>query len=136
MKHLFCCMNWKVVGGLALVGLAVLALAPNLILGVLPVLLVLACPLSMLLMMPMMMKGMGGEKQSPAGQPDRVAPLPNLTREEQLDQLKNQLGGLKAQHEWLAGEIGRAEIEKKEEFIPALNQAEALLREAKKGARS
>lgn len=45
------CFNWKVAGGLALVGLAVFAAAPNLIGAALPLLIFAACPLSMLLMM-------------------------------------------------------------------------------------
>lgn len=45
------CINWKVVGALALVGLAVFAAAPNLIGAALPLLVLAACPLSMVVMM-------------------------------------------------------------------------------------
>lgn len=55
MKIFGMCLNWKVVGGLAVVGLAVWAFAPNLVAGATPLLLALACPLSMLFMM----RGMG-----------------------------------------------------------------------------
>jgi hypothetical protein len=51
------CINWKVVGGLALLGLAVFAAAPNLIGAALPLLIFAACPLSMLLMMRTMSGG-------------------------------------------------------------------------------
>ncbi|MEO7909350.1 MAG: DUF2933 domain-containing protein [Roseiflexaceae bacterium] len=49
------CLNWKVVAGLAVVGLGIWAVAPTLVWAAVPVLLVLACPLSMLFMM----RGMG-----------------------------------------------------------------------------
>ncbi|MGH2655454.1 MAG: DUF2933 domain-containing protein [Actinomycetota bacterium] len=45
------CLNWKVLAGLAAVGVGVWALAPDLASSALPLLLVLACPLSMFLMM-------------------------------------------------------------------------------------
>ena len=56
------CFNKKVVAGLAIAGLAVLVLAPNLIGSALPVLLLAACPLSMVLMM----RGMNGSRTEPA----------------------------------------------------------------------
>jgi hypothetical protein len=51
------CLNWKVVGGLAAVGLGTWVMAPHLLEMALPALLLLACPLSMLLMMRGMRKG-------------------------------------------------------------------------------
>jgi len=45
------CFNWKVLAGLAAVGVAVLVLAPGAALAVLPLLLLAACPLSMGAMM-------------------------------------------------------------------------------------
>ncbi|MGH2532800.1 MAG: heavy metal-binding domain-containing protein [Thermomicrobiales bacterium] len=51
------CFNKKVIGGLAIVALGVLVVAPNLFLTALPLLLVAACPLSMLLMGRAMMGG-------------------------------------------------------------------------------
>lgn len=47
------CLNWKVVGGLAALGLGIFVLAPDLIGLAFPLLLVAACPLSMLVMMRM-----------------------------------------------------------------------------------
>lgn len=45
------CFNWKVLAGLAAVGVGVLAFAPDAALAALPLLLLAACPLSMLGMM-------------------------------------------------------------------------------------
>ena len=56
MNLLRACLDWRVLGGLTVLGLAVYLVAPGLILGVPPVLLVAVCPLSMLLMM----RSMGG----------------------------------------------------------------------------
>ena len=56
------CLNWKIVTGLASVGLAVFVVAPNLLAVVGPLLLVLACPLSMLLMM----RGMQEKANAPS----------------------------------------------------------------------
>ena len=50
------CLNWKVLAGLAVVGVGIFLVAPGLALAALPLLLLAACPLSMLLMM----KSMGG----------------------------------------------------------------------------
>lgn len=55
-KMLGMCLNWKVVAGLAVVGLFVLVLAPQFMWVILPLLIVAACPLSMLFMM----RGMHG----------------------------------------------------------------------------
>lgn len=52
------CLNWKVVAGLAAVGVGIWAVAPGLVWAAIPVLVVLACPLSMLLMM----RGVGGSQ--------------------------------------------------------------------------
>ena len=66
------CFNWKVVAGLAAVGVGILILNPQLAARALPLLVVAACPLSMLLMGGMM-GGMGnqnnqqGQQMTPAG---------------------------------------------------------------------
>ena len=57
---LFMCLNWRVVAGLAVVGLIVGVVAPRLLLGAIPLLIVAACPLSMLFMM----RGMQGKQSS------------------------------------------------------------------------
>jgi Protein of unknown function (DUF2933) len=56
MSGLHICLNWKVVAGLAVVGLGIWVVAPGLAWAALPILVVLACPLSMLFML----RGMGG----------------------------------------------------------------------------
>ena len=57
--------NWKVAGGLALVGVAVFAVAPSLVgVAVLPLLIFALCPLSMLLMMRAMSGGGRGQGDS------------------------------------------------------------------------
>ncbi len=61
------CFNWKVLTGLAVVGVGVWITAPNLIAGALPLLLALACPLSMVFMMKGM-SSMGGMQAQHAGQ--------------------------------------------------------------------
>lgn len=51
MKFVRACLDWRVLSGLAVVGVGVYLVAPGLLLAVLPLLLAAACPLSMLLMM-------------------------------------------------------------------------------------
>lgn len=110
------CFNWKVVAGLAAVGVGIWVVRPSLIAAALPLLLLAACPLSMLFMMRGMgnMGGMGGgqcaSQPRPARQPDQTGqPLwPDLARDEQLARLKSRATELRAQHEALAREIARA----------------------------
>jgi len=54
------CINWKVVGGLGAVAVAVWAVAPRFVAGLLPLLLIAVCPLSMLIMM----KSMSGTRRT------------------------------------------------------------------------
>ena len=115
------CLNWKVLAGLAVVGLLVLVVA-------LPLLLVAACPLSMLFMM----RGMSGngianqtalqttqlhEEQLPAG---------GSTRDEQLAELQSRLSSVQAEQAAIARHI--AEIESPE--VPVVSEAEAVARAA------
>jgi len=104
MKMFGMCMNWKVVAGLAVVGLGVWAVAPNLIGAAVPLLLLAACPLSMVFMM-RGMGGMGGG--SCASQPAQTSQPSQVTgtRDEQLVQLK-------ARHEAIAREIAQLEAER------------------------
>jgi DUF2933 family protein len=100
------CLNWKVIGGLSVVGLSIWLVAPNLTAAAIPILLIAVCPVSMLLMM----KAMGGGHQSsqPAGAgDDRVAP----SREVRIAELQ-------AQRETLDGKIRVLEEETtRHEFV-------------------
>lgn len=117
------CFNWKVVAGLAAVGLGLWAAAPNLAMAALPFLLMAACPLSMFLMM----RGMGGgpcstqptrtSQQEGAGQPAGTG----LARDERLAELQSRLADVQRQHETIAREIACLEAED----APAARQVEA-----------
>jgi len=100
-KMLRACLNWKVIGALALLGLGIWAVSPNLLAAALPVLLLAACLLSMLLMM----RGMGhGEDK--AAQSDATARSAGeqhtaVAREERRDaevaQLREEINVLRAE---------------------------------------
>lgn len=116
------CFNWKVLAGLAAVGVGIYVVAPELTLSALPLLLLAACPLSMLFMM----KGMGGMQggqcstpgqQAQQGQPAVGQPL---SREEQLAQLRAQLQGVSEQQAALAQQIEQLQPAEAEER-PATN---------------
>ena len=106
------CFNWKVLAGLAGVGLAVWIVAPNLVGAALPLLLVVACPLSMLLMG----RGMVGEQcstQTRQAAPPEHAAQPvavQLTRDEQLAELKAQATILEVRQRAIAREIADVEL--------------------------
>jgi hypothetical protein len=98
-KILGMCMNWKVVAGLAAVGVGVWLFAPRLFPGILPLLFVAICPLSMLGMMwgmTLMSKASGTSEQI----------NPYVQNGPNLDQ---QLAELKAQQEALARHIDQLE---------------------------
>lgn len=75
MRMLKMCLNWKALAGLAVLGVGIYAIAPNLA-AALPILLLAICPLSMMFMMKSM--GETQERQTP-GEADG-----GLTREERL----------------------------------------------------
>ena len=75
------CLDWRVLIGLAVVGVAVWVIAPKFLLVVIPLLLVAACPLSMLFMM----------RHMHAGGSQRATDI-QLTREKQLARLKSSEG--------------------------------------------
>src|SRR2546421_1645217 len=116
------CLNWKVLAGLAVVGLLVLVVAPQFIGVALPLLLVAACPLSMLFMM----RRMSGNGNVAASQPSQMQgeqlPAVGLTRDEHLAALKSRMSNMQAEQEDLARQI--AEVERPE--VPVVSEAEAV----------
>ncbi len=88
MNMLKMCLNWKVLAGLAAVGVGIYLVAPDLVLTALPILLLAACPLSMVLMMWSMQRSQGQGQQTPQ-EPDVELP-----REEQAAQLRKQQAAL------------------------------------------
>lgn len=78
-KMLRACLNWKVIGGLTVLGLGLWSVAPNLLVAGLPLLLLAACPLSMMFMM-RSMKDEHGSDQKGADQGTSVPQSPDLDR--------------------------------------------------------
>jgi hypothetical protein len=95
MKILRACLDWRVLTGLAGLGVAVYLVAPGLIAPAVPLLLLAACPLSMLVMM----KAMGdhptksGPDLAEPGGADRAAAL------------RRELADLGRRQEQVAGEL-------------------------------
>ncbi len=98
MRMLKMCLNWKVIAGLAALGVGTYVVAPNLAAAALPILLLAICPLSMVLMMWGMQGGQGGE-----GRASQEADA-GLTREQRLARLRTEQADL-------AGRIGEVEQE-------------------------
>ena len=94
------CLNWKVIAGLAVLGVGVWLWAPDLAAAALPLLLVAACPLSMLLMMRGMQHGQCSSQSATATQPALAA----RTR-------SGQLAELRAQHQAVGRRIAALEAE-------------------------
>jgi len=111
------CLNWKVLVGLAVVGLIILVVAPQLILAALPILLIAACPLSMLLMM----RGMAGNRNVATQMQEDQLPA-GLTRDERLAELQSRMSSMQDEQEAIARQI--AEIESPE--VPIVSEAEAV----------
>ena len=101
MKMLKMCLNWKVIAGLAALGVGTYVVAPNLAAAAVPLLLLAICPLSMVLMMWGMQRGGGAEGRAPREVDEADA---GLTREEHLARLRTEQADL-------AGRIGELEQE-------------------------
>lgn len=99
------CLNWKVIAGLAVVGLGTWAVAPGLAVAALPLLILAVCPISMLLMMRGMQGGQCASRPQQASSPARTG----LTRDEQLAELRTQLTDIQEQQDGIAREIARLE---------------------------
>lgn len=102
------CLNPSVLAGLAVIGLAVWVLAPDLVGATLPLLLLAACPLSMLFMMRRMHGGSEHDvSQHGRGPQNRIAG--NFESAEQLNALRAQLAGIDAQRDAISLQIARLE---------------------------
>lgn len=118
------CFNWKVLAGLAVAGLGVWVVAPNLIGAALPLLILAACPLSMLFMARGTQGGHCDSRAEPVSRPADV----RLTPEEQLTELKAQLAITQTRQAAIARAISELEAAN----APAVREAEAVARAADK----
>lgn len=95
MNILRACFDWRVLTGLAALGVAIYLVAPGLIAAAVPLLLLAACPLSMLLMM----RAMGGQQSnSGPGPTERI-------RADRVADLRHELAELGQRQEQVAGEL-------------------------------
>lgn len=104
MKMLRACYDWRVLTGLAAVGVTTYLLAPSLLATALPVLLLAACPLSMLLMMKAM-----------AGQPAASGRAPELSGGDRVAAVQRELAELRGRQEQLAAELRTVEATRADE---------------------
>ena len=119
MQMLKCCLNPKVIIGLAIVGAGIVLLAPNLVAGGLPLLLTLVCPISMLVMLGSMAKMGGAPKAAPGqGTATGVAATADAALDEsavspiaRLAVLEAQLQVLEHERARLAAELSREATE-------------------------
>lgn len=102
------CLNWKVLGGLAALGVGIWVVAPNLIAAAAPLLLFAACPLSMWLMM----RGMSGGRQMGSNQPQTMArAATESTRPRDLAALKAEHARVTAELEAFERDVARGRLE-------------------------
>lgn len=95
-----CCLNWRVIAGLALFGAGLFVIAPKLALGSLPVLVTLVCPISMLVMIVSMgRKNMSGRGHEEAGD------FLNLSRDQQLQMLEERLERVQLERREIASQM-------------------------------
>jgi hypothetical protein len=121
------CLNWKVVAALAAGGAGILVFAPSLLPAALPFLAVLVCPLSMGLMM-WGMGRIGGMEPSACSTDEQMpATRAELSREEQLAQLRAELQTLDTRRKLLARQV--TSLEEGE----AIKLGEATLRDRQGG---
>lgn len=90
------CLNWKVIGGLGVLAMGVVVLAPQLALALLPVLVLAACPVSCFFMMRGM--GTGSSCQTSAGSTLRGRGVGSaLNNDERTVQLQTEIRRLRAE---------------------------------------
>ncbi len=113
------CFNWKVLAGLAGVGLAAYVAAPDLASSALPLLVMAACPLSMLLMGKSMIgshcattgqeqphqQGQHVPTSASAASAGAASAQGSVRREQQLAQLRTRLAGVQAEQAALAEQV-------------------------------
>ena len=103
MKMLRMCLDWRVLVGLAVVGVGIYAVAPGMAAAALPILLLAICPLSMLFMMIAMQKG--GRDDGPQTLEADADP----TREERLARLRTEQANLAEQIDALEQDESRSQ---------------------------
>ena len=91
------CFNPKVIGGLAVTGLAVFLFAPSAFSAVLPLLAVAACPLGMLFMMRGMSRGQCSTADKEREAEAAAASSPAPTAEAEIVRLRAEIDQLKAE---------------------------------------
>ncbi len=98
-------VNWKIVGVLSAVAVAVVVFAPPVGSRFLPLLLVAVCPLSMILMM----RGMSaqGRRSRSSDEPSTEPQADDSSRKQRLDHLNRELAETHARQEAIALEIER-----------------------------
>ncbi len=105
------CLNWKVLAGLAAVGIGVYVVTPNLVGAALPLLAVAVCPLSMLAMM-WGMSRMGGMQGSGCATQERRAGTGidgADASQGRIGQLRAELHGLQVREAAIRAEVAELE---------------------------
>lgn len=98
MNILRACLDWRVLTGLAALGVGIFLVAPGIAAAALPLLIVAVCPLSMMLMM----RSMGGDQKSAAG----AAPAADGDR---VVAVRRELAQLSGRQQKLASELAAVE---------------------------
>ncbi len=105
------CLNWKVLAGLAAIGIGIYAWAPNLVGAALPLMAVAVCPLSMLAMM-WGMSRMGGMQGSGCATQDRLVGTGiggADASQRRIGQLREELRDLEAREAAIRAEVAEVE---------------------------
>lgn len=109
------CLNWKVIAGVAAVGIGIWAMAPGLVAGIAPLLIFAICPLSMWLMMRGMSGTMGSKASASPGATGPSGP--------------GDLAALKAEHARVAAKLEALERDVEQTNATAATPEAASLRD-------